>query len=240
MYKWLIGGLIGILVLTIIFVGAVVWRTRSARMAVINATPRPTPITQEVATESSLLKQQVDQILEDTNTPLVSESDLSLQQALVKISTLETSVRDLKEQLRIVQVQVAAQQSPGTTTSSVTKPPVYVPLGYSGSSPSLEWVTIPGFEVEIDTNEYAGQRAAYLAVQLSVYQGNGRAYARLYNITDNTAIFNSEVSTTNQANTSLISSSFSLASGKKKYQLQLKSSTSYAAQVQQANIKITF
>lgn len=148
---------------------------------------------------------------------------------------METAIRDL-------QARVATLEQTGSENNQAppARSPAYIPLGSTGSSQALDWTSLATFEAEINSDDYTGYSSMYLEVNMRSFQGNGKAFARLSNKTDGTAVGNSEVSTTSSDYTTLTSSGFKLLGGKKTYRLQLKTLTGYAADVQFARIKVTF
>lgn len=152
-----------------------------------------------------------------------------------ELRTVETAIRDLQ-----ARVATLEQSSSENNQPAQAKSPAYIPLGSTGSSQALDWTSLATFEAEINSDDYTGYSNMYLEVNMRAFQGNGKAFARLSNKTDSTAVGSSEVSTTSSDYTSITSAGFKLLGGKKTYRLQLKTLTGYAADVQFARIKVTF
>ena len=152
-----------------------------------------------------------------------------------RVKTLETSMVDL-----VTRVTALEQKSTTiTSTTSTSKAPSYIPLGWVASSNSTSWVSISGQEFTINTADYPGYTSMEFEISLRIFQ-NGQAFARLEDKSAGTSILASEVSTTAQTYTWLTSSKFQLPAGSKTYRLQLKSLTGYSADVQNARIKVNF
>lgn len=185
-----------------------------------SSSPKPVPTAAPISTPSPT-----------TSSPLQSQID-----------SLKKDISDLKAQLTQQQAQLAStqNQTSQTTQTLTSKVPVYIPLGWVGSGTSLDFATLTTQELAIDSNDYSGYKNMQLEVNLRVYQGNGKAFARLYNNIDFTAVNGSEVATTSSDYTWVSSSTFSLPSGKKTYRIQLKSLTGYSADVQNARLKVNF
>lgn len=161
------------------------------------------------------------------------------------IATLESRVGSLEDKVTTLQRQVSQLSAgitptPAETATVVKKSPIYIPLGWVGSSSVLDWTTITTQTVIIDTNDYPGYSSAQFEGRIINYQGNGTCYARIINTTDGTAILGSEISATGTDYTWVTSPGFSLAQGKKTYAVQLKTNTGYAAQISDAHLKINF
>lgn len=178
----------------------------------------------------------------------------SLEEKVASLSTgsglktgtqTETSQGELKAveiAIRDLQAKVATLETTGSQNNQAPqdKSPAYIPLGSTGSSQAMDWTSLATFEAEINSDDYTGSSNMYLEVNMRAFQGNGKAFARLSNKTDGTAVGNSEISTTSSDYTTVTSSGFKLSGGKKTYRLQLKTLTGYASDVQFARIKVTF
>lgn len=166
---------------------------------------------------------------------VVDTSTASSKSLEDRVTGLELSLTQL-----IARMGSLEAKSSTTASSAVAHPPAYIPLDWKGSSSSMDWTTITGQQITTDLSDYSGYKNVVLEVQLQIYQGNGAAYARIFNKDDGTVILLSEVSTSSGDYVWLSSSGFNFPSGKKTYQLQLKTSTGYAAMVQNARIKVNF
>lgn len=152
------------------------------------------------------------------------------------LKTLQATVTDLQNQINILK----GTNTTATTTSG-TKSPLYIPLGWSGSSQATDWTSISSQTITIDPSDYGGYTSMQFEANLLTYQGSGRAYARIFNKDDGLSIAPSELSSTSQDYTWVSSSTFKLtATSKKTYVLQLKSLNGYAAQIENARIKVNF
>ncbi|KKR80209.1 MAG: hypothetical protein UU73_C0005G0035 [Candidatus Daviesbacteria bacterium GW2011_GWA1_41_61] len=162
----------------------------------------------------------------------IDSQDLSLK-------TLQTQVRSLERTVADLQLQVNDLKEPKDTVST-TKAPLYIPLGTGGASSALDWTAVDALQITLDPADYPGYKSMQLEVSLRVFQGNGKAYARIYNSDDKLALLPSEVSVTTESYSWVNSQGFILTSGKKIYKLQLKTNTGYEAGIQNARIKVNF
>lgn len=152
-----------------------------------------------------------------------------------RLKSLESTVANLQ-----VQINVLKNSNTITTTSSVSKSPIYIPLGWVASSTGIDW-TSTNQSIVIDPADYPGYSSMEFDVNLAINQGNGTAYARILDKEDGLAAPLSEVSSTSYDYTWVYSKTFNLPStAKKTYFLQLKTTTGYAALVQNARIKVNF
>jgi hypothetical protein len=152
---------------------------------------------------------------------------------------------------RIIQEEIASKIStisatPKTVSVAATpttqKDTSYISLNGPVSTTSTQWVDIPGVEVYIDLiNDYGKGATAGWEANLKVAHGNGQAFARLFDVTHGIAVDGSEISTTNNADYKIVSSSnIYLWAGRNLYRLQLKSLNSFEVTFLSGHIKITY
>lgn len=112
----------------------------------------------------------------------------------------------------------------------------YIPLG-SGTTRSNEYVALDGAEAYIDTSRYGGIKQVTLEVFLRNPTGNGRTWAKLFNVTDKHDVWFSEV---NFEGGGLVrkEATITLEPGNKLYRVYLKSTLAYDVYVDNARIKI--
>lgn len=172
--------------------------------------------------------------------------DLSTQVNTItdKVNKIDSTVNDLKSRVVVLESgqTTSAQTNPATSvtssTATVIKSPIYIPLAASGTSSAGDWTNISGTTVTIDPADYPGYTSMQFQANIQIFQ-QGIAYARVGS-SDGTAILGSEISTNATSYTAVSSGNFTLP-GKKSYLLQLKSQvTNYAASVQNAQIKVNF
>lgn len=203
------------------------------------------------------LENRIDALEEAVNTLVANSSGDSKQASKTTTTTSSDKTKDLEDRLssliaRVNQIEAVQKNQPSstsltsqtqtqsTTSTSTSKAPLYIPLGVTAGSSSTEWATQGSVEIVLDPADYSGYKNMQLEVLLRVFQGNGKAYARLFNHTDGSGITASEVTTTSESYTWVTSSGFTLAGGKKTYRLQLKSLTGYEASIQYARIKVNY
>lgn len=163
-----------------------------------------------------------------------SETGSSIPDNLsARLKNLEDSVADLKK-------KVNSQSSSTSIQTSTPKAPTYIPLGWTGSSTATDWAGISTQEIVIDPADYPGYKNFQFEASIRIFQGNGKAFARVLNQTDGTALLSSEVTTTSQDYTWASSGTFTIASSKKTYRLQLKSLTGYESSIQNARLRINY
>lgn len=238
MVKWAFASLGSVILITIISFGVVINHFSKPRQTDILGAYNETRY-QLSSSVSGKLTNEVHDLIDKASKPLeveVASPDPTSDQ-------LRQTVALLEQRLAIQQQTISGLQSAnkGTGAAGASKPAnTYIPMGLGGTSSSTDWTVINTQEIEVDPTEFPGYLGANLIVELKVKDGNGMAYARLFNVTDNTPVYSSEVSTSSGDFTPVTSGSFVFATGKKKYRLQLKSLTGYQVDVQLTKVKISF
>ena len=150
--------------------------------------------------------------------------DQKISQAIATISGKET----IKETKTI-----------GKTTTSSQPQVIYIPLGGSGSTSSRDWANIGNAEVYFDLNDYPSLVEARFEGFISVKNGNGKTFARLYDATHSIGVQGSDIESTSENFTMVISDVLSLWRGKNLYRVQIKSLNGYEANFDSGRIKLT-
>lgn len=113
----------------------------------------------------------------------------------------------------------------------------YISFG-SGNNAAADWVDVPGLQAYIDTTKYNGIKSARFEASIFIVNGNQKAYARLYNVTDQHPVWFSEVSLEGGQPKLLISDPISLDAGNKLYQIQMKTQLQSPTNLLQSRVHI--
>lgn len=113
----------------------------------------------------------------------------------------------------------------------------FIPLG-TGATTKNDWENLVGTETVINPSTYGTFREALLIVSLKNTTQNGQAETRLYNVTDNYAVFGSHIIMNGPIEQTITSQKFALPQGSKLYRVQLKSTLSYPVSLDNARLKI--
>lgn len=127
--------------------------------------------------------------------------------------------------------------------STSTKPQVsYITLDGSGSTQNLDWVDVPGIEVAFDLNSDYGKNAKVSwEASLKVADGNGQAFARLFDTTHKIAVSESEITTSNNTDYSRVNSGYlNLWAGRNTYRVQIKSLNSFVVSYTGGRIRLSY
>ena len=128
-----------------------------------------------------------------------------------------------------------------TATETPSKKTAYIPLSGPITTTSTGWVDAVGTDVYIDlANDYGKNTYVSWEGFLSIANGNGTAFARLYDATHGIAVNGSEISTTNGTSTQVTSGSLNLWAGRNLYRVQLKSLNSFVVTFTSGRIKINY
>lgn len=129
-----------------------------------------------------------------------------------------------------------------STQSSLKGETTYISLSGPFTTTATDWYDLKGVEVYIDKDaEYGKNATVSWEASLKVAHGNGQAYARLFDTTHGIAVSGSEISTTNNADSKLVTSgNLNLWSGRNLYRVQIKSLNSFEVTFGGGRIKISY
>lgn len=133
----------------------------------------------------------------------------------------------------VIEKQTVVTEAGGTT---------YVPMGTTATTTSMDWVNVDDSAVYIDIeNDYGKDSAVFWQASLKVAHGNGQAFARLYDDTHKIAVDGSEISTTNNASYTQVSSgNLPFWKGRNLYKVQIKSLNSFEVTYSSGKIKVNY
>lgn len=202
-------------ILTLILSGAVIWLfvIQKPKEAI---TSNPQSVVSEV--------QYIDKCGEDCEL----EIDKKISESISTISG------DTKEIVKTVTI------TPAPTKARVQT--AYIPIVGPITTTSSDWYDAPGTEFYLDYNTDYG-KSAYADWQafLKVADGNGTAYARLYDITNKIGVDGSEVSVSNKGDlTQVISGKLNFWSGNNQYRVQMKSLNKFEVTFGSGRVKIIY
>lgn len=115
---------------------------------------------------------------------------------------------------------------------------IYIPLGGSGSTASTSWADVGNAEVYFNIDDYQNVDRIYFEGFIKVKNGNGKAFARLYDVTHSIGVQGSDIETNNENFTLVESGTLSFWRGKNLYRIQVKSLNGYDAYIDSGRIKI--
>lgn len=164
-----------------------------------------------------------------TNIPTTTP-DLSCPKSCIQEINIATSSIKLSPAVTVV-------QSVKSDSSQVKE--FFVPIG-SGTNSTDDWEDVPGLQVSVDSNQYGKIKKAVFEATVRVPTLDQWVKVRLYNVTDKHAVWPSEVNFTIGSQPSLlISQLFTLDSGVKTYQVQMKTQIKHPSYLDQSRIHIT-
>ncbi len=136
------------------------------------------------------------------------------------------------------------QASPTTPPASSSQPvsssvrEFYVSFG-AGSNSSDDWQDVGGVAANVDTTSYGSIKQVIFEATIHIPTGNQTAFVRLYNVTDAHPVWGSELSLEGSGPKLLASNGITLDTGKKLYQVQMKTQLKYPAVLDQSRLHIT-
>lgn len=124
-------------------------------------------------------------------------------------------------------------QAPVQTGSAVKE--YFITLG-SGSSQAGDWTDVPGLTAQIDFGSYTGIKEVHFEASVVIPTANETASVRLFNVTDKHPVWYSEITLENGQFVS--SNPVIYDTGSKLYQVQMKTSLQFMANLIQSRIHI--
>jgi hypothetical protein len=141
--------------------------------------------------------------------------------------------------------KAAANVTPTPSTAPVkaivpvTKKSVsYLPISGSGDTTNTDWVDIAGTDFYMSKSDYPGLIGFYFEANISLLNGNGAAYFRIYDATHSVAVVGSEISTSSQVVSFVSSGQVYFWEGYNHYVVQGKSLTADTAKFESGRLKI--
>lgn len=177
--------------------------------------------------------------LEQVVVPTSATATLCPADCISKISEATSSLKLSQPESKAK--AVPSSQSTTTSTprqSSSTVKEFFIPFG-SGSNSAGDWSDVSGLAAYLDTTQYGQIKSVYFETSIHIPTGNETASVRLFNVTDKHPVWFSEVSIEGGTPKLLISDPITLDSGRKLYQVQMKTSLKYEAVIDQARVHIT-
>ena len=176
------------------------------------------------------------------------ESYLATLKKETLIQKVDICGEDCKREVNDV-VSKAVSSVSGTTKTIIQpgtvapkeKQTTYIPLSGPITTTSMNWVDATGTDVYIDlVNDYGKNTWVSWEAFLKVADGNGQAFAKLYDVTHNITVNGSEVSVTSGTSTQVISGELKLWAGRNLYRVQLKSLNSFVITFGGGRIKVNY
>lgn len=171
-------------------------------------------------------------------------SNSGLTDLTQKIEDLETKVDTLESSNSALLQRLNNLPSPNLKSSNLqssNKNPVLLPINPGGSINSTTWENLTTGTVTVNPSDYPGYKNAYLIMNLSVYVGQGVAYAQLVNAQNGLAIIPSKVQTGSDQPVNVTSGPFQLPAGSNTYTIQMYTQVpGYPAQAGDSFLQITY
>ena len=139
----------------------------------------------------------------------------------------------------VIQKETVIVNQPSTNIGNRTS---YIPMGSITTTTSTGWSDVKDSEVYIDLkNDFSQTAYVSFETSLKVADGNGQAFARLYDATHGIAVDGSEISTTNNSDYKFVGTGkLNLWNGKNLYKVQLKSLNGFVITYSGGKIKIVY
>ena len=115
------------------------------------------------------------------------------------------------------------------TVKTKTRTVQYVTVSGSGNTMTNDWANVTATDFYFDTKDYPGLVEIYFETNIKLLNGNGVAYVRLFDVTHGIGVQGSDVSSNNQADTTVTSGKLTFWAGKNLIRVQAKSLTADTA-----------
>lgn len=133
---------------------------------------------------------------------------------------------------------IIPQSTTATSNPQSTVKDYYFNLG-SGSNQSIDWADVPGALSTFDIAQYQNIKEVHLETNIDVPTANGIVSVRLFNKTDNYAVWNSQREVQAQTKGDLIiSNNIIYDVGPRLYQIQIKSQLGVIVNLVQSRIHV--
>ena len=126
-----------------------------------------------------------------------------------------------------------------TVPKSKVRSVVYIPIPGSGFTTSNTWSDLSGTDFYFNKNDYPGLIDVAFEANLRLFNGNGTAYVHVFDVTHGVGVQGSDVSTSSQTSTAVVSGSVTFWAGKNLYRIQAKSLTADTAMFDGGRLKLT-
>ena len=173
--------------------------------------------------------------------PDLSPSDKNISSSYQE---LQTKIEQLEDKLTQIQATSTPTVIPKTTEKPTLKVPpktkttTYMPIPGSGSILSYDWVNLSGTEFYFNPADFSGLAEVRFEANMRLFNGNGLAFLRLFDITNGIEVWDSQIQTGNQASTVVVSDPVRLRSGNNLIVVQAKSLTADTTVFTSGRLKI--
>lgn len=153
----------------------------------------------------------------------------------------------VKEEIKTLKEELSAGPSaspkvvvvtPKPTARTKTRTVTYLSIPGTGSSGSTDWTSLAGTEFYFNTGDYPGLSEIYFEATMKLYNGNGRAYVRLFDATNGIGVQGSDASTASQSDTIVESGKVTFWAGRNVIKVQAKSLTADTAVFTSGRLRI--
>jgi hypothetical protein len=141
-----------------------------------------------------------------------------------RITDLETEVADLKLASNSSKTETK-EVSIASTVNTKSRHVSYVPISGGFSQIAYDWTDVPASQFYFEKSDYPGLKEIKLESNMKLFNGNGKAFVRLFDVTHGVALSGSQVETSSQSDTVVTSEAINFMNGKSLIKVQIKSLT---------------
>lgn len=170
--------------------------------------------------------------VEKKSEPEVSSKIQSFSESPFCPNSCLVAIEEATRSLKLKETKIAGRPLPSNVKE------FFVPLG-SGTNTSSNWTDVPGAQASVDSKSYAKVKEVIFEASITITHGNQTTYIRLFNVTDNNVVWNTEMTHEGSETKLLVSPPLTLPSGSKLYQVQMKSQLGGPTVLNQSKLHIT-
>jgi len=164
--------------------------------------------------------------------------DVALNKLGERVSVLETEV------LRLKSATVSSKtMAPVTVISdnkvTPTKHINYLSINGTLSQVAYDWTDVPASQFYFNKADYPGLKEIHFESNMKLFNGNGMAFVRLFDVTHGVAVTNSQVQTAYQNDTVVVSVPIGFMDGRNLIKVQIKSLTADSTVFNSGRLVIT-
>jgi len=138
---------------------------------------------------------------------------------------------------KVVETKTVVKEVAPTLSNEQAKV-VYIPLVASASNTNTNWTDVIPSEFYFDLASYPGAKTVRFTGYLRAVHATGPVYVRLYDVSNNRGVDNSDFSTSSNTSQRFESAALSIWRGNNLYRVQLRSPTATEAQLSEVKLKV--
>jgi hypothetical protein len=171
---------------------------------------------------------------EETKTLEVKTEDIGNKESF---NALNEKVLELES--KISTVEPTKKIAPIIVSNKKTNHVSYVNISGGFGQIAYEWTDVPASQFYFNKADYLGLKEIKFESNMKLFNGNGKAFVRLFDVTHGVAVNGSQVETSSQNDVIVTSESINFMDGKNLIKVQIKSLTADSAVFNSGRLVVT-